>query len=383
VITVRCCWLSLCLLTLICNPVVAGRNASGAMVLHTDDMVTFSAGQDYCSIDPLPAACSDLVTQIDKDPGIEAVVWIVASFPPYASPGASAFQVGIYGSVPRDYFTAWAPCGPGFLEIPDATWPEPGTGTAVAYTSTVYSTLFKMYWFAVSAPGTGSTLSTGDYPGGDHHAEWADDSYPPQVDRCDLFGSVGWGVPGHDNCWDPTQTGACCFPNCSCRQLLPDECESDGGTFIGPQIACAPNPCPCPPGACCLRYGACEDVVPADCDTLGGTWEGAGTTCATFQCPNPPGSCCFSDCTCQMLTWHECHAMGGVWYGSSDCDPNPCPCPPGACCMPDGACQQTTQSECDAMSGAFQGIGTVCSPNPCAPSPTRVTTWGRIKGAFR
>lgn len=39
----------------------------------------------------------------------------------------------------------------------------------------------------------------------------------------------------------------------------------------------------------------------------------------------------------------------------------------GACCLPAGCCILTTASSCAGQGGAYQGSGTTCSPNPCAP----------------
>ncbi len=38
----------------------------------------------------------------------------------------------------------------------------------------------------------------------------------------------------------------------------------------------------------------------------------------------------------------------------------------GACCVGGGACQLRTQAECQSLSGCFQGLATLCSPDPCA-----------------
>jgi hypothetical protein len=371
--------LSLALLFLLCSPAIAGRNANGAMVLHTDDAVNYSPGLDFCTVDPLPPLCMDYDTQVDKDPDIEAIVWMVATFPPGTSPGVNAFQVGIYGDIPGDYYTGWAPCGPGVLEIPDATWPAPGTGTACAFTSTVYETHFKMYWFAAAAPGTGSTLRTGPYPNGDHNAEWADDSNPAQIDVCTLFGTVGWGVPGHDDCNDTPHPGACCF-GCDCRQLMPDECTAQGGYFLGSEVPCDPNPCFCPVGACCIG-GVCEMLIQTECENAGGVWLGPDVDCSSFPCGQTSGACCFCDGNCRVLTEVDCVNSGGSYMGDGvPCDPNPCPAGLyGACCLGD-QCVETTQQCCY---GIWQGDGTVCDPNPCHPDPTKPTTWGRIKAGYR
>jgi hypothetical protein len=38
---------------------------------------------------------------------------------------------------------------------------------------------------------------------------------------------------------------------------------------------------------------------------------------------------------------------------------------------------------CSLQQGSYQGNGTLCQPDPCVPTPTERTSWGRIKAAFR
>jgi hypothetical protein len=379
------------------------------MLLHVDNTVSFSPGWDYCTYNPLPATCGDLATNVTKDPGVDALVWMVAAFPSGSSPGVNAFQVGLAGDLDNDYFDAYGICGPGPFEIPDATWPGAGAGTAVAYTSTVYSQLFKMYWFATLAPNIGASLSTTNYYGGDHHAEWADDSAPPVTDFCDLFGTVTWGGPGVLNCPGPLPgLGACCFTDEHCEDLLESTCLSesgtfegegtscatfqcpqpngaccfsdghcavetqascagDGGTWQGALTSCTPNPCG-PNGACCFSDGHCEDLPESSCLSRHGTYEGEETSCATFQCPQPTGACCFHNGTCQRVTQAQCGTQGGTWQGANTtCNPNPCPQPTGACCFHNGSCTVLRQAQCASQGGAWQGMDVPCDPNPCPP----------------
>ncbi len=76
------------------------------------------------------------------------------------------------------------------------------------------------------------------------------------------------------------------------------------------------------------------------------------------------GACCVSAGTCTSTTPAGCSAafqgLGTV------CNPNPCPQPTGACCAPAGTCTITSQATC---TNAYQGDASVCNPNPC-PQPT-------------
>lgn len=74
------------------------------------------------------------------------------------------------------------------------------------------------------------------------------------------------------------------------------------------------------------------------------------------------GACCYPDGSCLIQTFSGC---SGTFQGVGTlCDPNPCP-QPGACCQPDGSCNLTTSNDCD---GQFLGEGIDCEPNPC-PQP--------------
>jgi len=236
---------------------MAGRNANGAMLLHTNDACRYSLGWDYCGDTgpysaPLPATCDELVTTTTRPTDVESIIWMVAAFPYGSSPAVKSFQTGIYGDITEDWFSAWGFCPANGLEIPDATWPAPNSGTAVTYLfPAITSHLFKMYWFACGAPFSGAIMRTGDYVGGDHHAEWADDSDPAVIDYCFQFGSVGWGVAGENTCPGAVPMGACCLQGWfKCEVDLESDCNAQGGIYLGDGSICdVQNTC----SACCFR----------------------------------------------------------------------------------------------------------------------------------
>ncbi len=83
--------------------------------------------------------------------------------------------------------------------------------------------------------------------------------------------------------------------------------------------------------------------------------------------PIPPvvttGACCdeFNDCT--ITTEAGC---SGAFQGvGTVCDPNPCGGVTGACCIV-GECSIHTEADCIAASGYYFGDGTDCDPDPCA-----------------
>ncbi len=84
------------------------------------------------------------------------------------------------------------------------------------------------------------------------------------------------------------------------------------------------------------------------------------------------GACCLPGQVCRILPGDYCTTvLGGTYQGDgTSCSPNPCAPPPatGACCTVDG-CVIATRDECTALGGAYQGDRTACTPDPC-PTPT-------------
>ncbi len=137
------------------------------------------------------------------------------------------------------------------------------------------------------------------------------------------------------------------------------------------------------------------------------TGEGAELHCCAIDSSGVYGGRPDYDAFCIFSDPFFCGASGCGWsYGSacwtlhadSPCLPERSPCgaligalgqgcgpihPVGACCLPNGSCSVLTQEECGGQGGRYQGAGSTCTPNPCQPTPTRATTWGRIKTGFR
>ncbi len=89
------------------------------------------------------------------------------------------------------------------------------------------------------------------------------------------------------------------------------------------------------------------------------------------------GACCIAN-VCSQATQAECT---GTFQGNgTTCSPDPC-APPvvGACCAASGSCTTTTPAACV---GTFQGNATVCTPNPCPATTDLITNGGfEIEGS--
>jgi hypothetical protein len=370
--------LALGILALICSPAMAGRNANGAIVVHTDDAVVYTATADYC-LTALPTVCEGLNANAGQGVNREQVIWLVAAFRPEASPGVTTVQFGINHNLPANqgYFTAYGKCGG--LELPDQGWPETGFGNLVSISPATYAHVFQFYWFAVYVDGPANYFGTRTYPN-TNEAKFVDDGNPPVEDLVFKFGTVRWDGTGANECpQPPLSRGACCFPDGTCQVVEPAQCT---GTYMGDDTVCDPNPCP-QPEACCFQDGRCIVVLPSECELANGSPQGPGSNCDPNLCDQPdvPEACCFLDGTCQFILPADCTAQGGTPQGlGTTCETVVCPLPTGACCDVDGNCTLTTQADCQ---GTYQGDGTDCDPNPC-PTPVRQdATWGQIKANYR
>jgi hypothetical protein len=279
---------ALVMLVLLVPPAMAGRNANGALVVHTDDAIVYTATGDYCP-SAMPASCDQLLTRTDRPvEEQEAVIWFLAAFPPDATPAVTTIQFGIHHNLPSNlgYFTRWAACGPSPLELPDAGWPEVNDcGNLVAYGGPVYGNLFAFYWFAAIGV-TDGYLGTRTYPSTDE-AKFVDDGNPPVEDDCARFGIVRWGVAGENAC-PVLAIGACCITGGSCQVLGEEECTVVGGTYMGSGTNCDPNPCALPTGACCLTDQSCIVVTQGECSQQGGSYQGDDSVCEPNPCPTTP-----------------------------------------------------------------------------------------------
>lgn len=378
------------IMALICSPAMAGKNAGGAMVVHTDDSIVYTSfDSDYCdnfyAVDP-GDDCGALNTMSSVDGNIDgAIIFLLAAFAPGSSPGVTVCYFGIDHNFAVGWIVANSFCGPaGSLEIPDTGWPNnPATaGNSVAFGTPVTGDLvFPFYWLAAYGL-AGNYLGTAINPTGGY-AGFVSDDNPGVLDECHLFGTARWFEGGFNDCPNPPQDQACCFADGSCIMALPGDCEALGGIPWGVDTVCEPNPCPPPVGACCYEDGSCVMTDEASCFASGGTLWYGDRECQPNPCPQPPQACCFEDGHCEMQLVEDCTALGGTpWGDGTTCDPNPCPPPPpmGACCYDDGSCVETLEADCD---GYDWYVDTPCDPNPCEPIATEDATWGSIKSSYK
>ncbi|MDM7913748.1 MAG: hypothetical protein ACE15D_00600 [Candidatus Eisenbacteria bacterium] len=373
--------LALGILALICSPALAGKNAGGAMIVHTNDAVNYT-NLDFCQDQYKPADCASAVTRSDKDAATETLIWFLAAFPEGADAVVAGVQFGVRHNLPpgQGYVPHWSACPTDALVLPDQGFPDTPGGTLIGRLAPIAGNFQTFAWFGAYQNGAGSFFGSGVYPG-DGLAKFADDSVPPVEDLCFLFGEVRWMEAGYNDCPTAPVTGACCYPDGTCEVLEQTACTGD---FMGEGTTCDPNPCE-QPQACCFEDGSCQNLLAADCTLAGGTPEGEGTNCDTFVCPTPPAACCYDDGSCEVLTAEQCEANGGTFHPEwPTCDVAECPIPPtpGACCIA-GECTVILEDDCTAQGGLWMNQET-CEGVECPPPvATESTTWGQIKANYR
>jgi hypothetical protein len=411
---------------------MAGKNAGGAMVVHTDDAHGWTNGLCTLFDEWYPGiTCPDLGLRTDVDVNTPALIWFLAAFLDGSSPGVTVCYFGHDHNMPQYYHNRWGFCGPaGTIEVPDTGWPDtPATaGNSVAFGSPIAGDiLFPFYYFDVWGE-TGWYYCTAINPVGGY-AGYVDDSNPPVLDEIECFGCVYYGTDSGYNECPPcgVPMGACCYEDGSCTmEENLDNCLAAGGyDWLGEGTVCDPNPCPPPPpptGACCYEDGSCiPDYEEIPCYESGGILWLEDLTCDPNPCPPPiTGACCYPDGSCLEQTANDCTGdyygdyvpcdpnpcpqLGAccapdgsctvtlqvdcpydIWYELEVCDPNPCPPPPlGACCYGCEECIVLNQYECEDLPDDYAWYeGEVCDPNPCPPIATETTTWGSIKADYK
>lgn len=279
-------------------PALAGKNNGGAMLVHTNDTIVYTASANYCN-STLPATCEEFGTRTDRAVEEEvAVIWCLAAFAPGTTPAVTTVQFGLDHNLPDspEYFVKKVACGPSPLELPDADWPQGGgdgqTGNLVTFATPVTGQIFPFYVFAVYGSLPNSYFATRSYPS-TGEAKFVDDNQPPIEDVVTRFGTVRWGAAGENNCPVPPATGACCTPWATCVIRNQSDCESTtgefqpgGGSYLGDNTTCPPQPnC----GACCYWSGevrACKVTDINLCNQLaGGDFSYGGSRCTNASQP--------------------------------------------------------------------------------------------------
>jgi hypothetical protein len=100
--------------------------------------------------------------------------------------------------------------------------------------------------------------------------------------------------------------------------------------------------------------------------------------CGTQPCAYPVGDLAlYADSPC-LAEHSRCGELIGALGQGCGGEPST-----GACCLANDSCVVESQQACMQESGVYMGDAVSCELNTCVPTPTRVTSWGRIKAAYR
>ncbi|MBD3162917.1 MAG: hypothetical protein GF346_10930 [Candidatus Eisenbacteria bacterium] len=202
--------LTLCILALAAAPAVAGKNAGGAMIVHTQNSEQYTGIMAPCGAtydQYAPASCEEAVTQADIGSSSQRqLLWYLAAFHPDADPGVTVVYFGHNHNFPpgEGWLDTWNFCGPdGTLEVADPGWPEEVTaGNSVAFGSPIVDEhLFPFYWFGAYGF-EGAFMATGANPTGGY-AGFVSDDNPGVLDEIDKFGTLRFYEPGENECPAP------------------------------------------------------------------------------------------------------------------------------------------------------------------------------------
>ncbi|MCA9727209.1 MAG: hypothetical protein R3E12_00210 [Candidatus Eisenbacteria bacterium] len=261
----------------------AGPNAGGVLLLGLAD-APYTRDVDYCDSNSA-TSCNDIVVSIRPYGGDVLVINCLAMFAPGSRLSGITFGL--------DYDDASVAIvdagGCGDFELPDAGWPAPGTGTAVTWGAPQMESVVPVYWFAAYSYYYDDSYDLRLIPHPTQGGNFADDDIPANIDPIAGLGRFGFNMPGQVFCPEGgVDVEACCFSDCTCAELLPEDCVVQGGNPQGPGTTCSPDPCECPIGACCLPSGSCVESTADDCALHDGVFMGAGVPCVPDPCePNP------------------------------------------------------------------------------------------------
>jgi hypothetical protein len=180
---------------------VAGPNAEGVLLVHANPSLVYTLDtQDYCGESGL-TACSLAVTTVSWDPDTTRVFYILAAFPETSQPRLKAISFGVDWDPDKLVVLDHGTCAD--FEIPDSSWPDPGTGVGQSWSQVQTGLLTEAYWFAAYTYSTNNDPDTTSFAVIPHPLQGAtmvDDATPPNEDTVAAFGRLGFGTAGSAPC---------------------------------------------------------------------------------------------------------------------------------------------------------------------------------------
>ena len=252
---------------------MAGPNAGGALLVVTDDAVSYTSDvQSYAQLSAVE--CPE-----DLEPGCPpyqggdclerralaqgkvssrktddlVVFWVLASFPEASCSRVRGLNFGIdYDPAQTSVIKmamegdAWVTSNGG-----NGRWPSPGSGVSLTWNATRSSHLFEVAWFVLEVGEVPTTFRIVDHPL-TGRPTFADDSVPTLLDPVGapddlppvlpVLGLAGAdGTQGGIWIGDDPVVVACCLRDGTCRALTALGCSAVGGAAHG--VECDPISC--------------------------------------------------------------------------------------------------------------------------------------------
>jgi len=155
------------------------------------------------------------------------LIFALAHWDDGAIPRLRAVTFGVDYDPDELEIVEWGSCAD--FTYADPSWPTPGTGVAVSWSTTRTDTQARVLWFVVQHVGSEpATLSLIPHP--TQGAWFADDSVPAKLDAVGAFGVVGFDTPGYPPC--PSDALYCCLPDGTCQPMYPSGCAYFQGELI-------------------------------------------------------------------------------------------------------------------------------------------------------
>lgn len=190
-------------LMLFALPAKAGPNAGGVLLLHANEGLVWSVGNDYCGLAGLQS-CSLADVRVDAPSAV--IIYLLAAFPPATNPRLAGMTVGIGYDASSIFVEHWQTCADFELPTGNPAWPAPNSGNAMTWHEANTTHVVEAGWFvAYSYTEDPAILAIIDHPQGG--TIFADDDVPSILDEVADFGTLGFNTDGHSPCppgapWD-------------------------------------------------------------------------------------------------------------------------------------------------------------------------------------
>lgn len=261
----------------------AGPNGEGSLIIHANPSLNYTIDQAWCGRADISRAERAIVDvdPSDSDHTRKYIWFVLAVFPTYASPKVAGLTFGVdYDS--QVTIEAVGICGASFeLASSNPKWPESGSGTALQWNEVQRDRVFEVYWFAGYGY-TESTFRVTEHPFST--TGFADDSIPAEIDPIEGYGTLGFGIAGHNPYLAFLPTGACCNTTGVCTTTIRDLCEDAGKTYFGDYTDCPVNSSEQCRGPCCIDGQCNPGYTPRECDRAGGEWKDFYRDCGRTAC---------------------------------------------------------------------------------------------------